>query len=334
MSTAILVVAAITLAGAKSGEDTRWVVASVANVRSAPSANAALAGKLGIGAKVVVGRCAKQFCHVRAPRSGGLSGYVAESLLDRSPPNFPALMDDAVRALERACALSPDDRGCLAALEAAYRADGNDDAATRVAILLKRKNEKGSLRAQQGGPMVHDTGMHHGEEALAQDGEKWFALCGDDFRAVTVEVRAVRDELLDAPREEATGREISVPCEAELLLKGIRGFSPDKVRRAALRDDGSFALGSERIALQSEKGHAVFVDVTSGKRQTLGAYDNEGSDTPPHVLFAGDLDGDGKLDFIASYSEHYNVRALHLFLSSAADGWAPKEVYEHRDTGC
>ncbi len=332
MSTGIALVAVFVLAGAQPAED-RWVIASVANVRSAPSADAALAGKLGIGAQVVVGSCAQQFCRITSVRAG-ITGYIAESLLGRSPPSYPALVDEAVRSLERACALAPDDHSCLAALEGVYRADGDAAAAERVALLIKRKREKASAAAKASGPMLHDVGMHHGEEALAKDGERWFARCEGRFRPVTVSVRRVRDELLDSPEDAPSGREVSVPCQADVLLKGIRGFRPEAVRSAERRDDGSFVLGQQHMAFRSEQGQAVLVDIESGKRQPVGEYDDEGGGGDPHVLFAGDLDGDGALDFIANYSDHYNVSALHLFLSSAAKGWAPKEVYEHRDTGC
>lgn len=333
MSTAAFFVAALALAGVETTDDMRWIVASVANVRQAPLADAPLVGKLGIGAKVIVRGCAQQFCRVEAARAGGMSGYVAESLLGRAPPNYPALMAEAMRSLERACALSPNDRDCLVALEAAYRAGGKPDAAERVASVLERRQSKGQpSSAGSGGPRLHDVGTHHGDEALAKDGEEWFALCDGKFRAVKVSVRPVLDALLDEEGGAMTGRAVGAPCEASVLLKGIHGFSPKDVRFARQHDDGSFALGGQRIALRNEQGHAVFVDVKTKKRQRLGPFDAEGGE--PVVVFAGDLDGDGHLDFIANYSEHYNVSALHLFLSSAADGWAPREVHEHRDTGC
>lgn len=331
MSPAPLVFAALTLLNAEPAEDLRWVVASVANVRATPSADGKIAGKLGIGARVLVRDCARQFCRVRPARGTGPSGYVAESLLARSAPSHPKLLAEAVRSLERACAMTPDDDACLAALEHAYRANEDEDAAARVAIVRKRKQERTAPKSGAGA-RVHDTGMHHGDEAHVKDGEAWFALCEGKFRRVTVRVATVRDELLDEEGE-MTGREVTAPCEASVLLTGVPGFSPDRVRVARAHDDGSFSLGAQHLALRGEPGQAVVVDMKIGQKVPIGGLDlNEGGQ--PTVLFAGDLDGDGKLDFIASYSEHYNVSALHLLLSSASDGWAPREVYEHRDTGC
>lgn len=45
-----------------------------------------------------------------------------------------------------------------------------------------------------------------------------------------------------------------------------------------------------------------------------------GDDASPELIFAGDLDRDGKLDLIFDTSDHYNVSQPTLFLSGAAEG--------------
>jgi hypothetical protein len=53
----------------------------------------------------------------------------------------------------------------------------------------------------------------------------------------------------------------------------------------------------------------------------------------PHVQLAGDLDRDGRLDFLVSTSNHYNVHELTLFLSNGTTtGVRPVAVW--RTTGC
>ncbi len=55
----------------------------------------------------------------------------------------------------------------------------------------------------------------------------------------------------------------------------------------------------------------------------------------PSIAWAGDLDGDGKLDLIMNLTNHYNVSHLALYLSSSADeGQLVKLVAEWRTTGC
>lgn len=59
------------------------------------------------------------------------------------------------------------------------------------------------------------------------------------------------------------------------------------------------------------------------------------SDASPHLLFAGDLDRDGRLDLIIDATDHYNLSLPTLFLSSAAGpGQFLRRVSEHRAVGC
>lgn len=59
-----------------------------------------------------------------------------------------------------------------------------------------------------------------------------------------------------------------------------------------------------------------------------------GSDAAASLLFAGDLDGDGRLDLLFDTSDHYNVRQPTLFLSGAGDGQPVRAVAQHRAVGC
>lgn len=53
------------------------------------------------------------------------------------------------------------------------------------------------------------------------------------------------------------------------------------------------------------------------------------------IYWAGDLDGDGKLDLYLDLANHYNVGQYRLFLSSPAEkGKLVKEVANFRFVGC
>lgn len=87
-------------------------------------------------------------------------------------------------------------------------------------------------------------------------------------------------------------------------------------------------------------------DVERGPRQTLTEMTGTsalssapeiflGDDASPHVIFAGDLDRDGKLDLIFDISNHYNLSHPVLFLSGAAEGdELLHAVAEHDAVGC
>ena len=60
-----------------------------------------------------------------------------------------------------------------------------------------------------------------------------------------------------------------------------------------------------------------------------------GDDASPTLLFAGDIDHDGKLDLIFDTTDHYNVRRPTLFLSSQSrPGGVILDVAHYEATGC
>ena len=69
--------------------------------------------------------------------------------------------------------------------------------------------------------------------------------------------------------------------------------------------------------------------------QVLYSLQDCGNDPSWRLLWAGDLDRDGKLDLYVSVTQHYNVSERKLFLSSQADeGQLVKEVADFVTSGC
>ncbi|WP_052444759.1 hypothetical protein [Flammeovirga sp. OC4] len=58
-------------------------------------------------------------------------------------------------------------------------------------------------------------------------------------------------------------------------------------------------------------------------------------DAMPQLLWVGDIDNDGKLDFLFDLSSHYNATSINLFLSSKADENEFVKIVAYFDTiGC
>jgi hypothetical protein len=206
---------------------------------------------------------------------------------------------------------------------------------------------------------LQPVGSFHAGEPVARDGERWLALQATPAAAALVETRVrvkpVHDVVVDGDGS-STGLEVaSAVPGATVLLRGA-GLHAGSVEVAALPASHAplaaapfdLRLGSTRyrLALQCNGG-ATRCDVVlddGRRRQVLFALDagrqDDGSlmlgdDASPTVLFAGDLDRDGRLDLILDTTDHYNVGRPTLFLSTAArEGELLRPVAVHESVGC
>ncbi len=209
------------------------------------------------------------------------------------------------------------------------------------------------------------TGVYHGNEVHARHGEKWLGLFkegeGFELRSVTIAVESVRDELLDeeTPNKESlkTGKQISLQNEASepiILFKNAPALhaGPVQTSRSSFTPffTANHSIKTQSLSLNSS--NTLLVDTISTPRSTAKQlmltliegdraqmlnipplFSNQRIN--PGLIWVGDLDGDGYLDFIMDLSHHYNVSRLSLFLSSqATPGNFVKKVAEWITTGC
>jgi hypothetical protein len=230
-----------------------------------------------------------------------------------------------------------------------------------LAGAVTRENQERKPTAQVG---LLETGSFHGEEVSALTGEKWLGLYISDNHSILLNsrlrVETVHDDIGDSP-EEKTGKEVSVELplqpiflvrRATMLREGpvntVFAEKPDyektleKVSPLSLKlAQTSYALkvvGADDGAQCSEhafpKG-AQLVLASGDSTQVLYSLEDCGNEPYWYLLWAGDLDSDGKLDLYVRVSYHYNVAQRKLFLSSqAAEGQLVKEVAEFVTSGC
>lgn len=217
---------------------------------------------------------------------------------------------------------------------------------------------------------IQPPGQFHGDEPVARDGESWLALHFDgkaaSLVATTLTVRAVHDEVLDEAGAR-TGLEISSRDDDKVLayLRGD-GLKPGTIVPAVLasRDPDIAGLPYEvnfrgqlhRLASQCDEsqrddlarqlqfdcrielrtgGRAQVLSRLAGYRELQAATMSLGDDASPALIFAGDLDRDGKLDLIFNTTDHYNVSRPTLFLSSQSKpGELLHEVARYESVGC
>lgn len=210
------------------------------------------------------------------------------------------------------------------------------------------------------------TGTFHGDEVTSRSGEAWLGLfptaSGYALRATTLSVKAVRDEVVDG-EDERTGKEVTVSAaRAPLFLVKAAGRLRPRVvptvfagELALVKDsnirlaspDGEYLLtvDSPESSDPSAPPRPLQPPDTLAQHSTLTLH--VGRIAQPlfsmtshataswELLWAGDLDGDGKLDLLLDLSTHENVSERRLFLSTAAGkGEAVREVAIFETVGC
>lgn len=213
-------------------------------------------------------------------------------------------------------------------------------------------------------------GQFHGDEPVARDGEPWLALRidGDDVALVarTVNVRAVEDALLDAPGQRS-GREVSSGDDRITMYLRGPGLHAGRIELAQVEEITSAAITmpayelafrGQRHRIDAQCDAAPFEQVdtqahhvcrimlsagstaqvlatTTGYFEPGAATMSLGDDAAPRLLFAGDLDRDGKLDLIFDTTDHYNLSRPTLFLSAPAQpGGSVSDVARFEAIGC
>lgn len=201
----------------------------------------------------------------------------------------------------------------------------------------------GVLCAQAGGGgaiSLIEPGSYHGNELRSGVAGNWLALVrhGTGYAWQTVAVRVVkeRDEIVDGDGPAETGKraEIIGGDEAVLLLRGLPDVLGTVIQPVITQERSLGAHESLPIEFSATR-HLLRVTGTDpkadvlGKGSTLELSDGtkrqvlyslpEGGDEPDwSVLWAGDMDGDGRLDLYVNVTNHYNVTNHTLFLSSLA----------------
>ena len=205
-------------------------------------------------------------------------------------------------------------------------------------------------------------GAHHGDEVPDSTGDtKWLALVQVEGRWALEEARVavspVEDPVLDDGSGPPTGRQVSTPdlvAEPVVLLRGpgltagplttavepLRPLFPGDTQPVSLPGTDPLTLQATGQVSLTEWGRTQLqrygLVATAGPKVVPlfpeASLDAEGD--MPKVIYAGDLDRDGRLDLLVDTSDHYNVSSLTLFLSSQAKRGMPLvAVATYRTTG-
>lgn len=186
--------------------------------------------------------------------------------------------------------------------------------------------------------------MHFVDNAmLPKNG--WIALY-DDPKASSLRPT---DITVKADREMKTVEVDSTPPGAVLVMHGIPQLTGGSVKRAVWNRDESllrtgdriaFTLGRDRYTITLHASDTYLKDARvvlekAGVSQTLFSHEGEGDEPHFEILWAGDLDRDGRLDLVMTMSPKYSYYPRTILLSSAAHpGELVHEVALWQDYSC
>lgn len=205
-----------------------------------------------------------------------------------------------------------------------------------VALTLLAAPLAGAASARQ---RLLETRVFHGDEVRERSGHTWLALFvsrrRSELRSERVSIRRAHDDVVDLSPGERTGKRVSVPGKTKpvFLVHGIGRLRPGAVRSIfhgkrslASEPHATLRLGRRIYHLRTitpfgESMRGARLEISSGPAsQVLYRLSSRGTPSEPdwELLWAGDLDGDGKLDLYVQVGDHYNLADRRLFLSSHA----------------
>lgn len=187
----------------------------------------------------------------------------------------------------------------------------------------------------------------HEDETTAKSGETWLGLFnnrGKSYLAPTkIKLSRFHDIGDGENKKIKTGKEIDIAGAIKpiILLKNAENLRAGKVTTLFQQDEKDyeasnlkngykkeFKLNGKTFTLRVVNENSSEEYLSEGSKLVLSSGDTEQIVHPEGnqrigeswtLYWAGDLDNDGKLDFLADLSDHYNSTDVILFLSSEAE---------------
>ena len=213
---------------------------------------------------------------------------------------------------------------------------------------------------------VLTTGSFHSDEVWeTADKEKWIGIFKNKesfyLKETTVKTKRVHDEIVDENKNEKSGWEVTISNKDSsiILIEALPYLAGGKIKTVALSKkfiypDETLSLsylgnqykliasGSKKNEQQGPEAFEVYnyklyltANINGKETTQLLVAQPDFDDKMIELLFAGDIDGDGILDFIIDTSRRYNMIIPTVYLSKFTDnGQIVKPVGSHVSIGC
>ncbi|TGL76013.1 SH3 domain-containing protein [Leptospira yasudae] len=197
--------------------------------------------------------------------------------------------------------------------------------------------------------------LYHGDELPFKKDEltDWIAIYlhrGDYFRkSISINVKKAHDPIIDENEKIKTGYKISANGDPIILIRGIPfkegKFSASFIKKVPfILEFGKlykFSYGTDQYILKTRGEYIESYGVKNYKlilqknNQEMVIDSREKRYEMTSLIFAGDIDGDGELDFVFDLKDHYNVSNPHLYISSEKENdFFVVPVSANWTTGC
>lgn len=205
--------------------------------------------------------------------------------------------------------------------------------------------------------LLQNSSYHHDEVDPSIAQKRWYCIIdkGDQtfVQKVNVTIVPEHDPVVD-PNDEMTGWKVSIDQEGQNLFL-ISGISLEEKEIKSFDFEQKWLQPSDTLSFDYLGQHYNIIaigDRTKGEHELYkitnfelflkkGSHSQklisipQNNDATPKILWVGDLDQDGQLDFIINTTNHYNAYIPTLYLSSfAEDGQLVKEVAKRTSVGC
>lgn len=220
-------------------------------------------------------------------------------------------------------------------------------------LLIVSVNDAQSRKLQV---QLLEVGEFHGDDVNARTSSGWLGLFVSKresaLRSTSIRVSRVFDPIVDDGTKKITGKRVQIPQSVKpvFLVKNAPKLQPGIVK-TILNNPTSLSIGeSISLTLENQRYQIRFVstsnDSTPALRNakaliTMGGITQSLSSNLSKdeggfaIIWAGDLDGDGKLDLYVNAAPQDNVVSRRLLLSSqAGKGQLVREVARFETTGC
>ncbi len=208
-----------------------------------------------------------------------------------------------------------------------------------------------------GAVQLLEVGDFHGDDVSVTGDGPWFGLVavrgGYDWKRVRLAIQAVRDEILDEPGQ-ATGKRVSVSGPSPVFLaQGVVRAGSGKVKSCdliaksaeeATEQVRQYGLNGQTYRLRwsgpldspnAAAKPAQLVLESGGMSQVLYSWPEGFIEGHCEIIWAGDVDGDGRLDLYLYLGDRSNVVQHTLMLSGGRKaGELVRKVAAWTTVGC